>query len=405
MIDTSTIPDNVIITPTNMDEMIVDGGYYYISFTKNSKKAYLSSDGILVRKNGKLKPYTVVKIVMSSVREPAIPELWRLKKVDDRWALINANTNGVLTYDAGLVAEMEAGKLDTETYQPFYLVDDTGKYTSAQLFDLDSTSIPESVYAVNTYESDVNEGYRIDTRVYSISVNVSAKYKHSTVCLPCGARLPDEMRSKFKLWKLKHINGKNYSIGLHDKGIPRNTGVHIVYQLKTPGTGDVTLKLLIDDSVGDQFCDDLLLKTCAARDGFVPKTAYAIGVDNKSDTAVWLLNGMTYLIANTAFYPLYYAGKEIKTRKVVYDFHNSQYPSIGGLVSNTLLRCAGCVIPVEYLIEKASNTDEKLKIVNDAVWHVGRAHDNQSFLTSLAGQKKKDGTDGDLITELKSMAK
>lgn len=405
MIDTSTIPDNVLITPANMDKMIVDGGYYHICFTTDNKTAYLSSDGIYTRKNGKLKPGTVVKIIMDSVREPAIPELWRLKKVHGRWALINANTNGVLTYDAGLIAEMKAGKLDTTTNQPFYLVDDTGQYTSAQLFDLDSTSIPESVYAVNTYMPDVNDGFSIYTRVYSIPVKVSAKYKHTTVCLPCGARIPDKHVKEFKIFKLKYINGKVYALQIIKNGLPRNTGFHVVYQLKTTETGYVTLTLLIDDSVGNTFDDNFLLHACAARDSFAPLTNYALSVDPKTDQPAWIINTMTYLVANKAFFPLYHYGKQIKTRRVSYDVGKSQYPAYGGQTSNTLLRSAGCVIPVESLVENASITEDKQKIVDYTSWHVGRSIDNQSFSTRLAGQKNKDGTDSELITRLNNMAK
>lgn len=405
MIDTSTIPSNVRITPANMGETLVDGGYYYICFNKNSKKAYLSSDGIYTRKNGKTKPGTVVKIVMDNVREPAIPELFRLKKVRGRYALINANTNGVLTYDAGLDADIIAGKLDMDTYQPYYLVDDTGQYTAAQLFDLDSTSIPESVYAVNTYAKDVNDGYRIYTRVYNIPVNISAKYKVSTICLPCGARVPDEQVGDFKIYMYKMMNGKVHAVDIAKNGIPRNTGCQIEYVGTSVTSGSVTLKLLIDDSVGSPLTDNLFISSPAARDGFEPETTYALSVNTETDKAEWIISTMTHVMANKAFLPVYYNGEKIKGQSISFKIDKSLYPGCGGQTSNTLLRCSGCVIPVEDLVEKAVDADEKQKIVNYASWYVGRAIDNQSFLTDLAGRKKKDGTDGDLITSLKNMVK
>lgn len=399
MIDTSTIPDNVIITPANMDEMIVDGGYYYIRVPFYNQKSYLSSDGIYTRKNGKLKPHTVVKIVTGL--EPAIPELWRLKKVGDRWALINANTNGVLTYDAGLAAEILAGKLDMDTYQPFYLVDDTGKYTSAQLFDLDSANIPESVYAVNTYITDVNDGLKIYTRVYSIPVNVSATYKICTKYLPCGARVPDEQVNDFKIYMYKLMNGKIHSVDIAKNGLPRNTGVVVEYVGTAVTSGSVTLKLLIDDSAADALTDNLI-KGSNTYVSVAPRSTWML---SKKDNVVgWYINGTDIISANKAFINYYdWFNKDPH----VYDtpLDKSLYPACGGQTSNTLLRSAGCVIPVEDLVENASTTDEKQKIVNYASWHVGRAIDNQSFLTSLAGRKKKDGTDGDLITSLKNMAK
>lgn len=401
MIDTSTIPSNVRITPANMDETLVDGGYYYICFDKDSKKAYLSSDGIYTRKNGKIKPGTVVKIVINNVREPAIPELFRLKKVRGRYALINANTNGVLTYDAGLAADIIAGKLDFDTYQPYYLVEDTGQYTAAQLFDLDSTSLPESVYAVNTYGKDVNDGYRIYTRVYSIPVNVSAKYKNSTICLPCGARVPDEQVGDFKIYMYKLMNGKVHAVDIAKNGIPRNTGCLIEYVGTSVTSGSATLKLLVDDSVGSPLTDNLI-KGSNTYVSIAPRSTWMLS--GKGDIVDWYINGTDKLIANKAFSNYYdwFIGDPH-----IYDtpLDKSLYPGCGGQTSNTLLRCSGCVIPVEDLVEKAVDADEKQKIVNYASWHVGRAIDNQSFLTDLAGRKKKDGADGDLITSLKNMAK
>lgn len=237
------------------------------------------------------------------------------------------------------------------------------------------------------------------TRINSTSVNVSASIKFSTRCFPFGVRLLDSQQNDFRIYTYKNINGELYKNDLTKLGVPRDTGFVIEYTGSTTES-IVTANFIIDDSVGSLLTDNVLIGATAERDGFAKSSLYLLSIDS-TGAAKWLLSDLTVIPAQRAAMPVANHREYSITKFIT----NEHLINTEGSVSNTLLQSSGSIIPIEKMVETAKSDKEKQKAINYASWHVTKAIDNASVLTSLVGCKDKLDGDSGLITSIKNLSK
>lgn len=400
MIDTSTIPENKVITDINE---ITDDGVYIISVLNENTGKLISvglSNKAQVNKYGNIGQLESDKIAglnMSQVEESTaisnINHYIRLHKtVDNTFKIIYANGN--ITFTSMSAVETYGHYIHKlkEDYRNIKLC--------VQLEYNQQSDADKCPFINNAYGLFYSPGYKIKvTRINSTSVTVSASIKFSTRCFPFGVRLLDSQKNDFKIYTYKEINGTLYKNNLTNLGVPRDTGFVIEY-IGSTTESTVQANFIIDDSVGSPLTDNVLIGATAEREGFAKKELYSLSV-GKDGKVKWMLSDLTCIPAQRASLPVEKYNNNIVNEYV----DNKNLVNTEGSVSNKLLQSSCSIIPLESMIEKAKTEEEKQKVINYALWHVTKAIDNASFLTSLSGIKDKTDDDSSLITSIKNVTK
>lgn len=400
MIDTSTIPENKVITDINE---ITDDGVYIISvLNENTGKLIsvgLSSDAQVNKYGniGQLESYKIAKLNLQQAEESTamsdINYYIRFHKtVDNTFKIIYANGN--ITFTSMFAAE-------TYGHYIHKLKEDYRNITPCVQLEYNQQSDADKCpFINNTYGLYYSPGYKIKvTRINSTSVTVSASIKLGTRCFPFGVRLLDSQKNDFKIYTYKEINGTVYKNDLTNLGVPRDTGFVIEY-IGSTTKSTVNANFIIDDSVGSPLTDTILIGATAEREGFAKRELYSLALDDDGK-AKWIISDLTCIPAQRASL----IAKKYNNDFVAEWIDNENLVNTEGSVSNKLLQSSGSIIPLESMIEKAKTEEEKQKVINYASWHVTKAIDNASFLTSLSGIKDKTGDDSILIASIKNVTK
>lgn len=278
----------------------VDANAYYQIIAQNvpAGKAYISSESMVVNKNGVLEAGAdgsrIIRRTQAS--DALIPQMWQLvANADGSYKIKNANTNCCIGQIVSNGTGVEMPISDTGAGD--YVIT---KGLAANKFILKNGSHMLNAFQgnTNTIIADYNGNHSDDTgsnwiikKVTTVPVSITDA-KYATVAFPFATKVATEGVKAY--YATGAADGMITLVEYPEGIIPANQGA-LLYNAK----GTTTAKLTIE-ATSNTVENNILMPTTAKRSGFTANDTYVLAKDAAGEAA-FLKNGLTVVPANKAY--------------------------------------------------------------------------------------------------------
>lgn len=279
----------------------VDANAYYQIIAQNvpAGKAYISSESMVVNKNGVLEAGAdgsrIIKRTTPS--DALVPQLWQLvANADGSYKIKNANTNCCIGQIVSNGTGVEMPISDTGAGD--YVIT---KGLAANKFILKNGSHMLNAYQgnTNTIIADYNGNHSGDTgsnwiikKVTTVPVSITDA-KYATVAFPFVTKVATEGVKAY--YATGAADGMITLVEYPDGIIPANKGA-LLYNANGATTANLTIEATSSNTVEN----NILMPTTAKRSGFTANDTYVLA-KNAAGEAAFLKNGLTVVPANKAY--------------------------------------------------------------------------------------------------------
>lgn len=266
---------------------------------ENNGKAYISSESMVVNKNGALEAGADDSRIIrrTNASGALVPQLWQLVANEDgSYKIKNANTNCCI----GQIVSNNTG-----VHMPIS-DDGVGDYVitkglAANKFILKNNSHMLNAFQgdANTIIADYNGNHSGDTgsnwvikKVTTVPVSITDA-KYATVAFPFATKVATEGVKAY--YATGAADGMITLVEYPDGIIPANKGA-LLYNANGATTANLTIEATSSNTVEN----NILMPTTAKRSGFTANDTYVLA-KNAAGEAAFLKNGLTVVPANKAY--------------------------------------------------------------------------------------------------------
>ena len=278
----------------------VDANAYYQIIAQNvpAGKAYISSESMVVNKNGVLEAGAdgsrIIRRTQAS--DALIPQMWQLvANADGSYKIKNANTNCCIGQIVSNGTGVEMPISDTGAGD--YVIT---KGLAANKFILKNGSHMLNAFQgnTNTIIADYNGNHSDDTgsnwiikKVTTVPVSITDA-KYATVAFPFATKVATEGVKAY--YTTGAADGMITLVEYPEGIIPANQGA-LLYNAKGTTTANLTI-----EATSNTVENNILMPTTAKRSGFTANDTYVLA-KNAAGEAAFLKNGLTVVPANKAY--------------------------------------------------------------------------------------------------------
>lgn len=281
----------------------VDANAYYQIIAQNvpTGKAYISSESMVVNKNGALEAGADGSRVINRTNASGalVPQLWQLvANADGSYKIKNANTNCCIGQikSNGTGVEMP---ISDEGVGDYVIT----KGLAANNFILKNGSHMLNAFQgnSNTIIADYNGNHSDDTgsnwvikKVTTVPVSITDA-KYATVAFPFATKVAtDGVKAYYATGATGAADGLITLVEYPEGIIPANQGA-LLYNANGTTTANLTI-----EATSNTVENNILLPTTAKRSGFTANDTYVLA-KNTTGEAAFLKNGLTVVPANKAY--------------------------------------------------------------------------------------------------------
>lgn len=278
----------------------VDANAYYQIIAQNvpAGKAYISSESMVVNKNGVLEAGAdgsrIIRRTQAS--DALIPQMWQLvANADGSYKIKNANTNCCIGQIVSNGTGVEMPISDTGAGD--YVIT---KGLAANKFILKNGSHMLNAFQgnTNTIIADYNGNHSDDTgsnwiikKVTTVPVSITDA-KYATVAFPFATKVATEGVKAY--YATGAADGMITLVEYPEGIIPANQGA-LLYNANGATTANLTI-----EATSNTVENNILMPTTAKRSGFTANDTYVLAKNTEGEAA-FLKNGLTVVPANKAY--------------------------------------------------------------------------------------------------------
>lgn len=278
----------------------VDANAYYQIIAQNvpTGKAYISSESMVVNKNGVLEEGAKESrtINRTTPSDALVPQMWQLvANTDGSYKIKNANTN---CYIGQIVSN------GTGVHMPIG-DDGVGDYVITKGLATNKFILKNGSHMLNAFQGDHNTiiadyagNHSGDTgsnwvikKVTTVPVSITDA-KYATVAFPFATKVATEGVKAY--YATGAADGMITLVEYPEGIIPANQGA-LLYNAKGATTANLTI-----EATSNTVENNILLPTTAKRSGFTANDTYVLA-KNAEGEAAFLKNGLTVVPANKAY--------------------------------------------------------------------------------------------------------
>lgn len=278
----------------------VDANAYYQIIAQNvpTGKAYISSESMVVNKNGVLEEGAKESrtINRTTPSDALVPQMWQLvANTDGSYKIKNANTN---CYIGQIVSN------GTGVHMPIG-DDGVGDYVITKGLATNKFILKNGSHMLNAFQGDHNTiiadyagNHSGDTgsnwvikKVTTVPVSITDA-KYATVAFPFATKVATEGVKAY--YATGAAEGMITLVEYPEGIIPANQGA-LLYNAKGATTANLTI-----EATSNTVENNILLPTTAKRSGFTANDTYVLAKNTEGEAA-FLKNGLTVVPANKAY--------------------------------------------------------------------------------------------------------